>query len=54
MVVGKLVVVDNYLDRASGTIRFKAVFDNTHEALSLGQLVDVRVVEYTAVGEVLP
>jgi len=53
LAVGKLAFVDNYIDRASGTVRFRAVFDNTHEVLSPGQLVDVRMLEYTAIGEVL-
>ena len=54
LAVGKLAVIDNRVDQASGTVRFKAVFDNTYQVLSLGQLVDVHVLEYTAIGEVLP
>jgi multidrug efflux pump subunit AcrA (membrane-fusion protein) len=50
---GKLAVVDNRIDPASGTVHFKATFDNTNEVLRPGQFVNVRVLGYTAIGQVL-
>ncbi len=40
---GKLLVVDNQVDQASGTIRLKAIFDNKDEALWPGQYTPVKV-----------
>jgi multidrug efflux pump subunit AcrA (membrane-fusion protein) len=52
--VGKLSLIDNQINRANGTIRFEATFDNTNEGLRPGQLVNVGVLGYEAIGEVLP
>jgi multidrug efflux system membrane fusion protein len=52
--IGKLAIIDNQINRADGTIRFKATFDNTNEGLRPGQLVNVGVLGYGAIGEVLP
>ena len=41
---GELAFVDNAVDRATGTIRLKAVFDNAAENLWPGQFVTVRMV----------
>ncbi len=40
---GKLAVIDNLVDQASGTIRLKAIFENEDEALWPGQYTPVRV-----------
>lgn len=40
---GKLMVVDNLVDQASGTIRLKALFQNEDDALWPGQYTPVRV-----------
>ena len=40
---GKLQVVDNQVDVATGTIRLKAVFDNQDDALWPGQYTPVQV-----------
>jgi membrane fusion protein, multidrug efflux system len=40
---GKLLVVDNLVDQASGTIRLKAIFENQDDALWPGQYTPVRV-----------
>jgi multidrug efflux system membrane fusion protein len=40
---GKLMVIDNLVDQASGTIRLKAIFENEDEALWPGQYTPVRV-----------
>lgn len=40
---GKLAVIDNLVDQASGTIRLKAIFENKDEALWPGQYTPVRV-----------
>jgi multidrug efflux system membrane fusion protein len=53
LAVGRLSVIGNQVDRASGTIRLRANFDNANEALSPGQSVDIRMLGYRAVGEVL-
>jgi multidrug efflux system membrane fusion protein len=53
LAVGNLSVIDNQIDRASGTIRFKASFDNTNAVLRRGQFVNIRVLEYKAIGEVV-
>ena len=41
---GKLTLVDNMVDSATGTIRLKAQFDNQDERLWPGEFVNVRVV----------
>jgi len=41
---GKLSLIDNHIDAASGTVRLKAVFDNTDERLWPGEFVSARVV----------
>jgi multidrug efflux system membrane fusion protein len=40
LAVGRLSVIDNQVDPSSGTIQFRANFDNANEALSPGQSVD--------------
>jgi membrane fusion protein, multidrug efflux system len=40
---GKLAVIDNLVDQATGTIRLKALFDNTDDALWPGQYTPVKV-----------
>ncbi len=40
---GKLQVVDNQVDQATGTIRLKAIYENTDDALWPGQYTPVRV-----------
>jgi membrane fusion protein, multidrug efflux system len=39
---GKLSVIDNQINSTTGTINYKAVFDNTEEVLWPGQFVNVR------------
>lgn len=41
--VGKLTVVDNQIDTATGTLRLKATFPNPHDALWPGEFVNVQV-----------
>jgi multidrug efflux system membrane fusion protein len=41
--VGKLAVVDNQIDQATGTIKLKATFPNAHSTLWPGQFVNARV-----------
>jgi multidrug efflux system membrane fusion protein len=41
---GKLTLIDNAIDQATGTIRLKARFDNEDERLWPGQFVSLRVV----------
>jgi multidrug efflux system membrane fusion protein len=41
---GELVLVDNQIDAASGTLRLKARLDNAAQALWPGQSVDVRLI----------
>jgi multidrug efflux system membrane fusion protein len=53
LAVGRLSIIDNQVGPASATIRFRANFDNANEALSPGQSVDIRMLGYRAVGEVL-
>jgi multidrug efflux system membrane fusion protein len=43
LATGKLAVIDNQINTATGTITFKATFDNDEEALWPGQFVNVRV-----------
>jgi len=43
LATGTLAVVDNQINPATGTITYKAVFDNQEEALWPGQFVNVRV-----------
>jgi multidrug efflux system membrane fusion protein len=43
LATGKLSVIDNQINVATGTINYKAIFDNTDEALWPGQFVNVRV-----------
>lgn len=40
---GRLVFLDHAVDRATGTLRLKAEFDNASDALWPGQFVDVRL-----------
>ena len=41
---GKLTMIDNAIDQATGTIRLKARFDNEDERLWPGEFVNVRVI----------
>src|SRR5438874_807590 len=41
---GKLTLIDNAIDQATGTIRLKARFENENERLWLGEFVSLRVV----------
>jgi len=43
LAAGKLSVIDNQINATTGTINYKAVFDNTEELLWPGQFVNVRV-----------
>ncbi len=43
LAAGKLSVIDNKINSATGTIDYKALFDNADEALWPGQFVNVRV-----------
>jgi multidrug efflux system membrane fusion protein len=43
LAVGALAVIDNQINPATGTINYKATFDNDEEALWPGQFVNVRV-----------
>lgn len=40
---GTLTLVDNQIDTATGTVKLKATFDNTRNALWPGQFVNVRI-----------
>jgi membrane fusion protein, multidrug efflux system len=44
LAVGKLTLIDNSIDQATGTIHLKARFDNEDERLWPGQFVSLRVV----------
>jgi RND family efflux transporter MFP subunit len=48
--LGKLNFVDNTVDPAVGTVRAKAVFDNTDQSLWPGQFVEARVTVRTLAG----
>jgi membrane fusion protein, multidrug efflux system len=41
--VGKLTLIDNQIDQATGTVRLKAEFANADEALWPGEFVDMRL-----------
>jgi multidrug efflux system membrane fusion protein len=43
LATGRLTVVDNHVDAATATVRYKADFDNADEALWPGQFVSVRL-----------
>ncbi|HEY6254212.1 MAG TPA: hypothetical protein VIY51_00290 [Xanthobacteraceae bacterium] len=49
--VGRLTGINNQID-TGGTIGFKALFDNPSEILRPGQLVNVRLLGYSAIGKV--
>jgi multidrug efflux system membrane fusion protein len=44
LAAGKLTLIDNQIDAATGTIRLKATFDNADEALWPGEFVNTRLV----------
>jgi multidrug efflux system membrane fusion protein len=52
--IGELIVIDNQINPANGTLRFMATFHNTIDGLRSGQSVNVGVLGYRAVGEVMP
>lgn len=41
---GKLTLIDNQVDQATGTIHLKAIFDNQEETLWPGEFVNVRLI----------
>jgi membrane fusion protein, multidrug efflux system len=43
LATGKLSVIDNAINATTGTINYKAVFDNVEEVLWPGQFVNVRI-----------
>jgi multidrug efflux system membrane fusion protein len=43
LAAGRLAVIDNQVNAATGTIRYKATFDNTSENLWPGQFVTIRL-----------
>jgi membrane fusion protein, multidrug efflux system len=43
LAIGKLAVIDNQIDTATATIGYKAVFENSDDALWPGQFVNIRV-----------
>jgi multidrug efflux system membrane fusion protein len=47
---GTLMLVDNQISQATGTLRLKATFSNAHNALWPGQYVNVRVLVHTETG----
>src|SRR6266550_4549696 len=47
---GKLTMIDNAIDQATGTVRLKARFDNKDERLWPGEFVNVRVILSTRRG----
>ncbi|GEP56679.1 multidrug transporter [Reyranella soli] len=49
---GKLTLIDNQIDAATGTLRLKATFDNADERLWPGEFVNVRLVTDVRVGAV--
>jgi membrane fusion protein, multidrug efflux system len=49
---GKLTLIDNQIDQATGTLRLKATFENTDERLWPGEFVNVRLVIDVRVGAV--
>jgi multidrug efflux system membrane fusion protein len=44
---GTLSLIDNQIDQGTGTVKLKAIFKNTHNALWPGQYVDARVLVRT-------
>lgn len=50
---GKLLTVDNQIDAATGTVRLKAVFENTDNSLFPNQFVNVRLRAETRQGVLL-
>jgi multidrug efflux system membrane fusion protein len=44
---GTLSLIDNQIDQATGTAKFKAIFSNTHNSLWPGQYVNARVLVRT-------
>ncbi len=52
LATGKLLAVDNQIDPTTGTVRIKAVFDNTDEALFPNQFVNARLLVDTLRGVV--
>ena len=49
---GKLTLIDNQIDQATGTLRLKATFENADERLWPGEFVNVRLVIDVRVGAV--
>ena len=49
---GKLTLIDNQIDAATGTLRLKATFENADERLWPGEFVNVRLVTDVRVGAV--
>jgi multidrug efflux system membrane fusion protein len=53
LATGKLLTLDNQIDTTTGTIKLKALFDNTDGALFPNQFVNVQLVVDTLHGQVL-
>jgi multidrug efflux system membrane fusion protein len=49
---GKLTLIDNQIDQATGTLRLKATFENADERLWPGEFVNVRLVIDVRIGAV--
>ncbi|MGH8432664.1 MAG: efflux RND transporter periplasmic adaptor subunit, partial [Solimonas sp.] len=49
---GKLTLIDNQIDTATGTLHLKATFENADERLWPGEFVNVRLVVNTRIGAV--
>jgi membrane fusion protein, multidrug efflux system len=43
LATGRLIVADNQIDNTTGTVKLKAIFDNTDNALYPNQFVNVRL-----------
>jgi multidrug efflux system membrane fusion protein len=53
LATGKLLTIDNQIDQASGTVRFKAEFENTDLSLFPNQFVNARLLLDTIHGAVM-
>src|SRR6185437_15446685 len=47
LATGKLATTDNQIDTATGTVKLRALFDNSDEALFPNQFVNVRLLADT-------
>ncbi len=53
LTIGKLLTIDNQIDPATGTLRFKAVFENKDSSLFPNQFVNARLLVDTRHGTVI-